>query len=499
MRHVLVRADANSQIGLGHVLRTMAVADELARTGTRITYLCGTVTPWAMTQLRERNFGVEMLDPVPSSDQLQDAHATLRIIERLGIDAVLLDHYGLKGEWTALVKAQSGRFISAFDDLASDARRLDLLIDTSPARRASEYVGLIPEEAICLAGPVYAPLRPEFAMARQAQRPETNARCRVAISMGGVDPSGVTLTCLEALDGRSDVELTVILSSAAQMLEATKERVAQMKTPTCLLLDRTDMASVLKDMDLVIGAGGTSALERCALGLPSVLAVLADNQIFNANSLADADAAVLLPELSEKAVRDTVTPMLADAGFRSGMGERAAQLCDGMGAPRVALAILAHHSGVFLRRAELDDMERVHDWQSEPNARQFARTSQVPTRAEHEAWFHARLAKCDQNPFYIIVVNGVDAGFVRLDQTDEARTAEVSILVPRAAQGQGIARTALGLLRLTHPRRHIVAEVHPENTASQRLFENAGYNRCAAHRFASAGWPETVERQRHED
>ncbi|MEL6588317.1 MAG: GNAT family N-acetyltransferase [Pseudomonadota bacterium] len=104
----------------------------------------------------------------------------------------------------------------------------------------------------------------------------------------------------------------------------------------------------------------------------------------------------------------------------------------------------------------------------------------------HAAWFARRLARPD--PFYIVEDQGQPCGFVRLDQTDAAAPWEVSILIAQAAQGRGLAHAALGLLRLTHPKRHTTAHVHPANTASQRLFSGAGYQRQAGDQFLSLGW-----------
>ncbi|MEL7149187.1 MAG: UDP-2,4-diacetamido-2,4,6-trideoxy-beta-L-altropyranose hydrolase [Pseudomonadota bacterium] len=493
-RSVVVRADGDSRIGLGHVLRSMAVADELARTGACVTYLCRRLSPWAAAQLEERGFRVEMVDLDEASEQTDDAIASIAAVERAGADTVLLDHYGLTKAWTQKVRAHSQVLIAAFDDLAADTRTVDVLIDGSPGRLAADYQGLIPEQAVCLVGPAYAPLRPEFSLAREARRGAPNDICRVAISMGGVDPDGVTLTCLDALDGRADLDLTVILSSDAAKLGATKARVARMKTPTRLLLDRTDMAAVLKDMDLVIGAGGTSSLERCALGLPTVLAVLADNQSFNAKQLAQAGAVAILPDLSAEAIRQTVEPLLEDPDERARMGQNAAQLCDGLGAPRVGYAIVAQQSKVTLRPVTPNDMHVIHDWQSEPQARQFSRNTTVPSIEEHSAWFKARLARLDRDPFHIILHEGKPAGFIRLDHTDAPDTWEVSVLVSQTYQRRGIARAALSLLRLMHPKPNIVAEVDPRNTPSQRVFETTGYRRMAPHRFRSAGWLEIAEK-----
>lgn len=491
IRHLCVRADGDGQIGLGHVLRTMTVAAELARTGTEVTYLCRSLSPWAAAQLERRGFAIRMLALPDGGDQTQDAHATCYALVACGADAVLLDHYRLTEAWTHHVKTETGLFLAAFDDLALDSRTVDLLVDTSPGRDAADYQDLIPGGALCLAGPRYAALRPEFAVA--TAHVKADGPLHVAISMGGTDPTGATLRCLDALDGRSELTLSVILSSDAKMLAQTERRAAQMTTPTQLLLDRTDMADVLGGVDLVIGAGGTSALERCALGLPSVLAVLADNQIHNAEQLAKAGAVALLPDLSSTAILNVLEPFLAGAEHRAQMGRNAKALCDGHGAARVAAHMLSRSSTVRLRPATPQDLNRVHDWQCAPGARHFSRNPKPISLTEHSAWFARRLTRMNRDPFYIIEAAGAPAGFVRLDEVDTKAGHEVSILVSDQMQGRGVAQTALGLIRLAHPMPPITAEVHQDNAASQKLFTRAGYDRIDDTHFLSHGWQQIAE------
>ena len=498
-RHLLVRADASNHIGLGHVLRTMAVADELARTGTRITFACQALSPWVATQLAGRGFAIHMLGLPDGASQIEDAKATCKTAQQCGVDAVLLDHYDLTFDWCDHVKSNTSLFIAAFDDLARDARRIDLLIDASPGRQASDYAPLIPEGVPCLVGAHYAPLRSEFGLACPAAEKDCTPLVRLAISMGGVDPEGITLTCLDGLDGCKEIELTVVLSSDAKHLNAIKSRVARMTTPTRLLLDRTDMAAVLSEIDLVIGAGGTSALERCALGVPSVLAVLAENQEFNAAHLFELGAAMVLPSLTIEAVRSCVTPLLVDLDKRKTMGRKAAQLCDGLGAPRIAAALIEQVATVQLAPVRFEDKEVIFKWQNEPRARQFSRNPDPPTLDGHAAWFSKRLMRIETEPFYIIKVDGTPSGFVRLDATPTAGRVEVSVLVAQSSQGRSVGHWALGLLRVAHPKQTLVAEVDLRNTASQTLFAGAGYERTSNTTFVSRGWLEIVRGQTYED
>jgi len=495
-RRLLVRADGNARIGLGHVLRCAAVADELARTGVATTFLSRPLPPRSADYLRARGHMLRPLDLPQDASETEDAATTAIVAKDIGADCVLLDHYGLWQDWTHVLRFLP---LAAFDDLATGTRDVGLLIDPAPGRTATDYTGLVPCGARVLVGPAYAALRPEFALARTPAAKATDGPCRVLISMGGTDPTGASLIALDALDARSDIALTVILGSASAYLEATRARVARMQTPTRLLLDRGDMAALLTESDLVIGAGGTSALERCVLARPSVVVVLAENQRQNAHALAQAGAATMVATPTPENIRKAALSLIQNAPARTAMGQAAARLCDGLGAPRVAAALLSLGSDIALRPAGSGDMEPVHGLQSEHGARRFARSPEIPSLKDHARWFTARLARQAENPFYIVSdASGAPLGFVRLDRTGAA-VWEVSILIAQSAQGRGIARRALGLLRMTHPRRHITAYVHPENTASQRLFESAGYHRTAEDRFASPGWAEIEQRHRHAD
>ncbi|MGB3405952.1 MAG: GNAT family N-acetyltransferase, partial [Jannaschia sp.] len=143
----------------------------------------------------------------------------------------------------------------------------------------------------------------------------------------------------------------------------------------------------------------------------------------------------------------------------------------------------------------------LHAFQAEPGARRFARTPEVPSLAAHAAWFDKRLRAAPGAPFYMVEHGGAPCGFVRLDpgpsNVDPAW--EVSILLTGAVRGRGRAHAVLALLRLTHPTRHIVAHVHPDNSASQRLFSGAGYVRTGTDSFVSPGWAELEQERRRQN
>ena len=157
------------------------------------------------------------------------------------------------------------------------------------------------------------------------------------------------------------------------------------------------------------------------------------------------------------------------------------QVCDGLGVDRVS-AILDQQAkcrsgAVTLRTATSDDCEMVYRWQAQPETRRFARNTAVPDWQEHKDWFAAKIVD-HRTLFTIVECDGAPAGSVRLDYRGERKGApmyEVSIFLDQQWYGRGIASKALGAAAQLMPFSYLKAVVRPENKASLRLFQRAGY------------------------
>jgi UDP-2,4-diacetamido-2,4,6-trideoxy-beta-L-altropyranose hydrolase len=233
-----------------------------------------------------------------------------------------------------------------FDDLADRPRAADLVINPAFGCTPDAYDGLLPPGAVVLTGPAYAPVRPEFAHRRPAalaHRREGGHLKHVLISLGLTDVEGITGRVVAALRPRlGDMILDVVLGSAAPSLPTL---CAAAKTDPCLRLhiDSHAMADLTASADLAVGAGGSSAWERCTLGLPAVTVILAGNQRPMAQAMAQAgltlavDAAA--PDFEPRLIQ-AVQTLVNDAALRRSISEKSAAACDGLGANRVTGAML---------------------------------------------------------------------------------------------------------------------------------------------------------------
>lgn len=188
----------------------------------------------------------------------------------------------------------------------------------------------MPAHCIRLIGPRYALLRPEFAQLRDeslARRKEMRLG-HILISMGGVDKDDATSQVLDALADcplPEGCRMTVVMGRNAPWLDHVRAIAKTLRHPTQVMVDVTDMAALMVQADLAIGAAGGTSWERCALGLPTLIAVLADNQQAAAAALSCAGAAIdigrpqssAFPARLIEALRQSQTPTLLRALSRS--------------------------------------------------------------------------------------------------------------------------------------------------------------------------------------
>jgi UDP-2,4-diacetamido-2,4,6-trideoxy-beta-L-altropyranose hydrolase len=227
------------------------------------------------------------------------------------------------------------------DDLADRRHQCDLLLDQNLGRSLHDYQGLVPGRCNVMTGPDYALLRPEFASLRE---PSTKRRAapslrRILISMGGVDVPNATCEVLQALRTAHlppDCEITVVMGGTSPWLSQVRAVASEMPRPTEVLVGVSDMARVMAESDLAIGAAGSTSWERCCLGLPSIVLVLADNQRFISSQLDRAGAANALHlSVDGLGALHRLIDEYSKPENLARMSAAAANVCDGLGAQRI--------------------------------------------------------------------------------------------------------------------------------------------------------------------
>ena len=358
---VAFRVDASRVIGSGHVMRCLTLADALVASGARCHFIMREQSGSLESLVLERGHGVSMLPanaPLSSSvvlpgpahtgwlgpDWQADASDSIAALADLSPDWLVVDHYALEAQWEARLSGHAGR-VMVIDDLADREHACDLLLDQNLGRADADYDGLVPIGAKRLTGPGYALLRGEFARAReQSLARRAHGRLEtILVSLGGVDKDNVTLDVVETLgdmDGLDGCRLLVVLGAASPHRSTVAERLERLSLPAELYVNTDEMAELMARSDLAIGAAGGTAWERCCLGLPTLMVVMADNQRAGADALHKAGAAVNLGEPSGVRKRlEAAVKQVSNAATLCIMARRAAAICDGLGAARVVAAM----------------------------------------------------------------------------------------------------------------------------------------------------------------
>jgi UDP-2,4-diacetamido-2,4,6-trideoxy-beta-L-altropyranose hydrolase len=325
---------AGPAIGGGHVMRDLALAQALEAREVRCTF----ATPLWGERLLQR-----FADPPPQVQALVRSSAPTAIavaVDRVRPDLLVLDDYSLAAADTASL-AQPGLRIAVIDDLADRAYACDLLVDPGYGRLAADYGGHVPAACEVLAGPSYALLRSEFGR-QGVPSPISGPVRRVFVSFGLSDVQAVALRAVEALRPRApEARFDVVLASDAVSL-APLQAMAAVDPGIVVHPDARDVAALMRAADVAVGAGGSATWERCALGLPTLAVVVADNQRTMIRKMAEAGVllGVDMGEADFEGRLATAFDRLRRLEVRGVLSAASQALCDGQGALRVAEALI---------------------------------------------------------------------------------------------------------------------------------------------------------------
>lgn len=286
---VVIRADASVRIGTGHVMRCMALAARMRKRGADVTFVCREEAGNLVDAIAAYGFGTvrlprsEQSGRTDGSDETtwgeEDAALMRRYLasRRGRADVVLVDHYMVGEHWEREMRSLARRVV-VIDDLGNRRHDCDVLVDPnlhdSPETR---YTGLVPAGSRVFVGPRYAPLREEFEAISPHVR--TSGLRRLLVFMGGSDPPGEGVKVARALRAFEGKEPETIMIAGPINPRIAEIRLAAEGVPSLTVIESTnDMARLIEWADVGVGACGVAAWERCALGLPSLVAIIAANQ-----------------------------------------------------------------------------------------------------------------------------------------------------------------------------------------------------------------------------
>ncbi|WP_396439427.1 UDP-2,4-diacetamido-2,4,6-trideoxy-beta-L-altropyranose hydrolase [Limnohabitans sp.] len=351
--NIAFRTDASLQIGTGHVMRCLTLADALRERGAQSTFICRPHAGHLLDLIQQRGHTPIALAPTEDAftapadpchakwlgtDWASDAAQTQHALGDKVVDWLVVDHYALDRRWEKSLRPHTRR-IMAIDDLADRPHDCDLLLDQNLGRQVKDYGGLLSRHTQTLIGPAYALLRTEFAQWRERslQRRAQPQLSNLLITMGGVDQANATGQVLDALtrcELPADLRITVVMGPTAPWMAQVQVQAAEMPCPTQVLVGVSNMAHLMAESDLCIGAAGSTSWERCCLGLPALQLVLAANQKAINAALELGESVLTVQQEKLQAELPSVFAQLIRPAVLRGLSKNAAVVCDGLGADK---------------------------------------------------------------------------------------------------------------------------------------------------------------------
>ena len=270
----VLRADASSSIGVGHVMRSLSLGEALLDEGFGVELVSFELAP--SLQSLATLCGIEVVELACAPRSSEDAQFVLT----RNADIVVVDGYEFSREFFAAIEQSDTPFAVIDDNAETNAQSPHAVINQNPHASESLYAHMQGTPKLLL-GLQYALVREEVREVAAMHLPTREGE--VFVAMGGADFLGLTAPIVEALV-ETGLQIRVAVGHANTQREHVQKLADQHGHVT--LIEQQDYVSSLASAHVAVLAAGSSLWEACAVGTPSIGLVLADNQIASANAAA---------------------------------------------------------------------------------------------------------------------------------------------------------------------------------------------------------------------
>jgi len=276
--NILFRVDSSVEIGLGHLMRCLVLAKQYEKEHA-IFFAVQNLTGNANQRIIDLGYQLILL----RNNSIDELAACF---DRLKIDMVVFDHYGIDDRFEKTVKDRTGVTILSLDD-TYQRHYCDILLNHNIYAQAGHYQGLVPDFCELRCGGDYTLIRDEFKSIKIKDRPIDKNNPRFFVSLGGVDTANINLTALNTLSDFGQVSVNLAITSANQHRDELIAFANQ--HPLVNICVDCNIAELMNDSDFAIITPSVITYEAMYLNIPFIAIQTADNQRYVADYLAGND------------------------------------------------------------------------------------------------------------------------------------------------------------------------------------------------------------------
>ena len=304
--NIVFRVDASIQMGTGHVMRCLTLADALKNQGAECYFICREHSGNLIGLITQRGYHVDVLPYTDLSQERElqnhitglahaswlgatqkaDASLCIPILEALKPDWLIVDHYALDARWEKALRPYCKK-VMVIDDLADRQHNCDVLIDQNYLPLYEQrYDNLVPATTKKLLGPSFVLLRDEFLKLREEKLHQvSNIEAHILINFGGIGNYSLLSKVIEAINIFKKQSFYIVTGGLdPHLLLELEKSISYAKVK--IVETVVNMADIMSQSQYAIGACGSTVWERFCLGLNSGLVEIAENQAPLLNYLA---------------------------------------------------------------------------------------------------------------------------------------------------------------------------------------------------------------------
>lgn len=474
---ILFRVDAGVQMGVGHVMRCMALAQALHEKGGRAIFVSAGLSSGLRQRLEKEKMEVIAIECEPGSSQ--DAEKTVKLAEDLNVFWIVLDGYHFSDDYEKILKNSQAHLFVLDDDRHAAHKNADAILNPNPYANQDLYKDL-PSSKCFLIGNSYSLLRKEFLNWSSWQRDITKIGTKILVTMGGSDPDNMTLLIIQALHSLKlpELQVTIVVGANNPHREELEKVVNQNRVVFQLKIDTEDMPNLMAWADLGISGAGTTTWEIAYMQLPNLGIILSKNQQPVAEYLESSGLGINLEwgnELNINRLGDEINSILHDDSKRRKMSQQGRNYIDGQGAQRVLQKLM--DLSVNLRPVASEDCKLLWEWANEKEVRTFSFSSEPILWETHLQWFESKIRDPHCKIYIATDFSGDPLGQVRYDIQD--KEAVVSVSVSPNHRGKNLGKQVLSLSSKMIRKKFAINRIHAyiknQNERSIRVFKQAGY------------------------
>lgn len=479
-QRIIIRADGGTNIGMGHLVRCIALADML-KSSFDIIF---SIQQPTITTINLISQSVKNIIELPiNNDYKEDALNFSQSIKPS--DIVVLDGYHFKTEYQKMIK-DIGCKLVCIDDLHAWHQMADIVINqaddiSSDLYSAEEYT------RFCL-GLNFALLRTAFLQGNSSECKKINFIKKIFISMGAADFNNISGKFIEALRSFNEIEeIHVMLSDLNPHLESIKKTLKENNSVKIIAhynITSEELSYLLKICDICICPASSISLEACATGIGLITGYTANNQLGILNGLVKNRAAINWGDFNKLNISDICANfknIMASPAQLNELIQNQQKIIDGKSPERILKIFYSLlPKNIHYRYAIKSDVDQYYKWANDVSVRSNSFNATVIEYSNHVSWFYSKVdsKKC----FLYLFFNELNSpvGQIRIDKDSNGEVV-IGISIDEAHRGKLLGEEMLNQATTDYlkknPNETIIAYIKVENTASYIIFKKAGFTK----------------------